>query len=468
MAAVPPETHRTSLGAPLPGATGPLSMPVTSPWSRLVALVAEPWNPHPEPQRRRFQRNQAVISLLLLAWCVFGLLAIPVLFGRGMGPIEILPAAAALFLTAHFLSRLAMHDEAGLILIVTQLLVPVADVVHRQALDAHDVAMSLTWGVSGLLLVGFVLPAWWHAVFLGGYFGLMLWLPSLVPGMEPQGPLMAAPLIGGMGLIIHAMATYWQRDLREGDARNDVLRRQRGELREAHAEVLRLNRQKDELLSVVSHELRTPLTAIKAAVRLMPEAEVDTPEELYLRMIRQNTDRLAAIIEDLLDISRLDLGEMQYRPDEGDLAELVQLMGASMASVYQEAGLELVIDAQPARAVFDEGRLAQVLQNLLSNAAKFTPRGGRVTVRVRPDGAGARIEVQDTGMGIPAQHLEDVFGKFFQVDTSDTRSQGGTGLGLAICRAIVEHGHGGRIWAERPGEGGARFVITLPARRLSS
>jgi signal transduction histidine kinase len=225
-----------------------------------------------------------------------------------------------------------------------------------------------------------------------------------------------------------------------------------------------LDRLKSDFLSTVSHELRTPLTSIKSAAWLLdhPRA-IASPSELK-GMIMEQVDVLSRIVSDLLDISLIESGAMAYHKDTVNLVEVAKQAVGSQRLLYEKKGLDLQLEA-PRHALevtADGDRLKQVVANLLTNALKFTPEGGRVTVRVVA-GDRPRLEVTDTGIGIAPDQRDRIFERFYQVDNTSTRKVGGTGLGLAIVKAIVEEGHHGRIWVESGPQGGSTFVVILPA-----
>jgi PAS domain S-box-containing protein len=225
-----------------------------------------------------------------------------------------------------------------------------------------------------------------------------------------------------------------------------------------------VDRLKDEFVSVVSHELRTPLTSIRGSLGLLAAGKLGEVPEKGRRMLDiavQNTDRLVRLINDILDIERIESGRVTMELRPVDAAELAHQAVDVMQAMAEKASVRLYAwaDRQPMEA--DPDRILQVLTNLLSNAVKFSPPGGEVSVTVSREGGELRFAVRDQGRGIPADRLESIFERFQQVDSSDAREKGGTGLGLAICRSIVQQ-HGGRIWAESvPGEG-STFTFTLP------
>jgi len=225
-----------------------------------------------------------------------------------------------------------------------------------------------------------------------------------------------------------------------------------------------LDRLKDEFVSTVSHELRTPLTAIQGALGLLSHGGViplNDKSSNLLRIALANSERLLRLINDILDIERMQSGRERFVFRKVHLDQVVRQAIECVAPVADAAGVQLIRDTSQVEVAADADRLLQVLTNLLSNAIKFSPRNSAVSVLMRPDQNGVTLSVVDAGRGIPADKLESVFGRFQQVDASDSRQKGGTGLGLAICRTIVHH-HSGRIWAERNPVRGATFRVFLP------
>jgi PAS domain S-box-containing protein len=227
----------------------------------------------------------------------------------------------------------------------------------------------------------------------------------------------------------------------------------------------RIEQIKDELVSVVSHELRTPLTSIRGSLGLIAGGavgEIPAEAERMIGIAVTNTDRLVRLINEILDLERIESGRVELTRRLCDSGELMEHAAATMAAQAEAEGTR--IDVQPFRVPLwaDPDRITQTLINLLSNAVKFSPAGEPVLLRAARSGNDVRFDVVDHGRGIPADQLESVFERFGQVDASDSRQKGGTGLGLPIARSIV-HQHGGRMWAEStPGEG-TTMSFTLPA-----
>ncbi|MCP6760203.1 MAG: PAS domain S-box protein [Fischerella sp. CENA71] len=240
-----------------------------------------------------------------------------------------------------------------------------------------------------------------------------------------------------------------------------------------------IERLKDEFVSVVSHELRTPLTSIRGALGLLANGVLSTQPAKGQRMLDialNNTDRLVRLINDILDIERIESGKVTMTRLACDAANLMINSADTMRDMAEKAGVTLSVSPVTTRLWADPDRIIQVLTNLLSNAIKFSPEGSTVwltaeLVRSKQVEQNSSVEllfqVKDSGRGIPADKLETIFGRFQQVDASDSRNKGGTGLGLAICRSIIQH-HGGRIWAESTLGEGSTFYFTLPVLRSES
>jgi signal transduction histidine kinase len=174
-----------------------------------------------------------------------------------------------------------------------------------------------------------------------------------------------------------------------------------------------------------------------------------------------NSDRLVRLINDILDIEKLDSGGVKMNLQPCNAADLMTQATETMRALAHESGITLAVTPVWAPLDADPDRILQALTNLLSNAIKFSEWGGRVWLTAERRDGEIAIEVTDQGRGIPPQRLETIFERFQQVDASDSREKGGTGLGLSICRSIVDQ-HGGRIWAESERGKGSRFHITLP------
>ncbi|MES2393566.1 MAG: response regulator [Acidobacteriota bacterium] len=230
---------------------------------------------------------------------------------------------------------------------------------------------------------------------------------------------------------------------------------------------------KDEFISTVSHELRTPLTSIRGALGLLSSGlmgKLDDKAANLLRIASTNTDRLVRLINDILDLERMESGRAPLHIRRCALHELVLQSVDTMTALAEAAHVRLIIVPEPAgdHIVFDgdPDRVQQVLCNLLSNAIKFSPAGSSVRVLTGIDGHNFVLRVEDTGRGVPQDKIESIFDRFGQVEPGDARQKGGTGLGLAICRSIVAQHHGA-IWAERNDalgteRAGTTFSLRMP------
>ncbi|HVF45213.1 MAG TPA: PAS domain-containing protein [Pyrinomonadaceae bacterium] len=239
----------------------------------------------------------------------------------------------------------------------------------------------------------------------------------------------------------------------------------------ARTEAEHANRLKDEFLAVLSHELRTPLTAILGWSKMLMDGHVaEETRPSALTSIYRNAKSQAQLIDDLLDISRIITGRLSIETKPVELASIVETAVASVRPAAQAKSLtlETKVDALAGAVTGDADRLQQVVWNLLTNAIKFTPKGGLVEVRLARAGSCVEVEVRDTGQGIEQEFLPHVFDRFRQADSSTTRRHGGLGLGLSIVRHLVEL-HGGTAHAESAGHGqGSAFKVVLPSAARES
>ena len=218
---------------------------------------------------------------------------------------------------------------------------------------------------------------------------------------------------------------------------------------------------KDEMISVVAHDLRTPLTSIHGYLELATEDGV-TPEEQrkFLGIVQRSSKRLERLADDLLFISRLRAGRLELEPERVQVRDVLQSVVDAVAPSTAARGIELSLEGTGCEVVADAHRVFQAVENLVSNAIKFSPEGSVVTLGVEPEAEGARIFVRDHGQGISAADLEHVFERFFRA--AGTETVPGAGLGLSIVKAVAE-AHGGTVRVQStPGEG-ATFVLWLPA-----
>jgi signal transduction histidine kinase/ActR/RegA family two-component response regulator len=254
-------------------------------------------------------------------------------------------------------------------------------------------------------------------------------------------------------------------DVTERIAHEEQLMRLYGRERAARHEAEAANRTKDEFLATVSHELRTPLNTISGWLQILRKREFDALSLAQgIEAIERSVSAQSTIIEDILDVSRIITGKLSLEVERVDLATIIvaALDSVRLAATAKGLTLQLQLDTENAFISGDANRLQQIVWNLVSNAIKFTPKGGTVTIRLAQMDAQLDLSVSDTGKGIPSEFLPFVFDRFRQADSTSTRQHGGLGLGLAIVRHLVEM-HGGTVAALSPGEGqGATFQIKLP------
>jgi signal transduction histidine kinase len=236
------------------------------------------------------------------------------------------------------------------------------------------------------------------------------------------------------------------------------------------------DRVKSNFLATVSHELRTPLTSVIGYSEMLLEGiagELNEEQREYVRTVMEKGDQLLVLITGILDISRMEAGQMKFEKSPFDLDEVV---GVALSTVAPNArrkkiGLSCDLPVDLPKVIGDRDKVRQVLLNLLNNSIKFTPEGGSVAIRAeegplaqsatQPGAMGIRVVVQDTGIGVAPEYHQRVFDPFFQVDNTSTREYGGTGLGLSIVKRFIE-AHGGNVWLESSAGGGATFYFTLP------
>ena len=242
--------------------------------------------------------------------------------------------------------------------------------------------------------------------------------------------------------------------------REELLARERA----ARADAEKANNLKDDFLATLSHELRTPLNAIVGWAQLLRMGVDPDESQEGLRAIDRNANALAQMISDLLDVSRITSGKIRLDLQPLDPVGIIETAVSAALPTAERKSIQIAksLDAQPGVIRGDPSRLQQVLANLLNNAIKFTPSGGRIEVKLVCDDSRVEIRVADNGQGIEAEHLSQIFERFRQVDTSSTREHTGLGLGLAIVRQLLEL-HGGTITAHSAGKGqGTTFVVSLP------
>lgn len=240
-------------------------------------------------------------------------------------------------------------------------------------------------------------------------------------------------------------------------------------LEEANEKLKELDKLKDEFVSLASHELRTPMTAVKSYLWMAMSGRggpITDKQKVYLDRAYTSTDRLIKLVNDMLNVSRIETGRLTLEPKATDLAQLVSDIVTDVKPRAEELGIEIAQTA-PAKlpqVLADGDKIKEVLINLIGNSLKFTPKGGKIEIGVGQNGEMIEIAVADTGHGIAKEDLPKLFQKFGLIDgtyTANHKQDGGTGLGLYICKSIIGL-HGGKIWAESQGLGkGAKFTFSL-------
>ena len=303
----------------------------------------------------------------------------------------------------------------------------------------------------------FVRSVWWQFLLAGAIAAFI-------------ALFLARILARGMTQPLRDMAQA-ARQMSKGDYRASVAVRSRdevGQLAQAFnrmaGEMESLERLRRDLVANVSHELKTPISALRAHLENLLDG-VEDPNPALISVMLQQSERLSRLVDQLLDLSRLEAGDIPLEIEPVPLGLLVERVIKEVEVARPDRARDLAVrnevpaDLPPVEA--DRERIHQVLFNLLENAVRFTPSGGVITVRAVRENGGYAVSVEDTGPGIPKEHIPLVFERFYRVDPSRSRADGGTGLGLAIARSVVE-AHGGKIWAESE-EQGARITFLLPA-----
>jgi signal transduction histidine kinase/CheY-like chemotaxis protein len=279
-------------------------------------------------------------------------------------------------------------------------------------------------------------------------------------------------ILGIVGLLLFLLLRS-RRSLRDVSTQLTQAREQQYQHNQQLTERSQLDTLKDEFISTVSHELRTPLTSIRGALGLLSSGvigDVDAKAQNLLRIAVTNTDRLIRLINDILDIERMESGRAPLQVRRCSMRELCKQAIETMKPMADTNTVHLELIAATTgpngstEGLFFDGdsdRILQVLTNLLSNAIKFSPKASTIRVHTEATSDSILLKISDEGRGIPSEKLDSIFDRFQQVEPSDARQKGGTGLGLSICRSIVQQ-HSGSIWAQRNLGPGTTFYVMLP------
>ena len=236
-------------------------------------------------------------------------------------------------------------------------------------------------------------------------------------------------------------------------------------------ELKEVETRKDEFSSMIAHELKTPLVPIKSYLDMIISGKIGqlTPQQIEkLEIVRSSADSLNKLIDDLSDVQKLDTGNMKMNPDEYSLSEIINETVIKLEPDFAKKGINIDLKLQQIRCMCDKSRISQVILNLLTNSIDFTPStDGKISISLSKEGEFVKLSVEDNGSGIPEDKLENIFQKYYQVDSSMRREYGGTGLGLSITKGIVDM-HGGKISVESEIGKFTRFTIRLPLNEKGS
>lgn len=278
------------------------------------------------------------------------------------------------------------------------------------------------------------------------------------------GEINAAP-IKEDGKIIGDLVII--RDITERKRLEEELRKSHEALKKAFEELRELDRKKDEFISMAAHELKTPLAAISGFSQLLKSESIISNKEVrekYLEIIEKETKRLAKLVDDMLDLSRIDLGTIKIEIKRVNLYKLVQRIRDEVENEVKKKGLKLILKLEKDLPIVttDEDKLHRIILNLVSNAIKYTPKG-KITIHALRKNDFIQFCVEDTGIGIPKKYLQKIFERFFQIESPYTRAHKGSGLGLSICKELVKL-LGGKIWVESKVGKGSKFFFTIPIK----
>jgi signal transduction histidine kinase len=272
----------------------------------------------------------------------------------------------------------------------------------------------------------------------------------------------AFPILGGE-VIEHIIYVF--RDVTERELMKEQARQNYEQLLKANEELRKLDKMKTDFLSIASHELRTPLSIIKGYADILSSGtlgEVNPEQRSKLDRISGNVEHLNLLVRNILDLTRMDAGELKLTKQRFSLEHMVDEVIGDMSHLASEKKIKLTSEMRlKSKVLADRGRIKQLMVNLLDNALKFTPSGGRVGVSAVEDSDSLIIKVSDNGIGIRKKDLENIFRRFYQVDSSYQRRYKGAGLGLAICKRIVEL-HGGEIKVKSRFGEGTTLSVKLP------
>jgi signal transduction histidine kinase len=263
-----------------------------------------------------------------------------------------------------------------------------------------------------------------------------------------------------------------QQRTKEIETKNEELLKREKDLERINKELVTTELAKEEFISMVSHELKTPLTPVKVYVDMFLKTnglgELNEKQLKAMKIIHSSVSKLELLINDIFDVYKLEIGRLRLNKESIQVAKLVQQNVSELEPLTEvkqiEFKAEIIPPSDNVNVLCDQKRIEQVISNLVKNSVDFIPKdGGRITIRAETDKTTQNVmfTVEDNGIGIPVDKMDNLFKTFYQVDTSLTRKHGGTGLGLVICKGIVEN-HGGKLWIDRNFIGGTSIKFTLP------
>ncbi|HEX4324215.1 MAG TPA: ATP-binding protein [Gaiellaceae bacterium] len=338
----------------------------------------------------------------------------------------------------------------------------------------REAAGGSSSGFGGLLL----LPVLWLAVTAGRRelaailvamaFAQLVPLAFIGPPRYPQsgfrGAFVLTTVAAITGLMVQRLVAETRRRTELLQEQTDALASASARLAEQNERLLELDRLKDEFVATASHELRTPLTSLSGYLEMSldpAEGPLTPTRETHLRIALRNAGRLTVLVDQLLFLARADSHPLELDPQPVDLGEILDEAAENAGPAARVKHIALQVEAEPLAAVADRPQLVRIVDNLVTNAVKFTPDGGTVRIAARGERASAVLEVTDTGVGVPSSDLPDLFNRFFRGRNAIEEAVPGSGLGLAISQVIAE-AHGSTIEVESTPGGGSTFRLALP------
>jgi signal transduction histidine kinase len=423
----------------------------------------------------------AVFDVVYLAWAFFDYLLVPIHWQEFLAlriSAAVLNLLVAVVVNRQRFKRYSNEALWIVAFIFGSFIAPMLPQLSKDSFPAYIMGFSVVIFGAG------VLPVWQPRWSISNLTAIIV--SALVAFAVSDSSISLRDLVGGAFFVATATglslaAAFFKYDLarrdfltrselyavarREADARAR-LAHATDELQSALERLKELDRLKSKFFANVSHELRTPLTLILAPVEELTQATTNPNQLQYLRVVRKNAHRLLRLIDDLLDLSRLDAGGLRLNLAELDIRTVAATVHENSRPAAMAKGIDFTFEAEPStmKIYADAHRLEIVLTNLVGNAIKFTPSGGRIELRVDDQSSGVRVRVKDTGSGIPPDALPHVFERFFQAAPTGQRRDGGVGIGLALAKELVEL-HGGAVTvASHVGEG-STFSFVLPFGR---